>query len=475
MSLARQIAYNTALQTGAKITSTLLAIVAFGLMARYLDRGGFGAYTTITAFLQFFGILVDMGLSVIAIQLISEIGQDHKKNFDNIFTIRLLSAVVIYALAPIAVLFFPYPQEIKIGVLVMAPSFFLSSLIQISTVVYQVRLSMIVPTCADITSKLFLIGGIALAARMDGGLVGVLAAILFNNALQWGILFFSSRAWALPRLSFDWYIWRLVYTRTWPIALSILCNVVYLRADTLILSLSKPQEDVGIYGAAFRVVEVLMTFPIMFIGLTLASFARAWSSGDMPAFSRYFQKTFDFMALTAFPLIVGTLFTGAAVMVLVAGPSFFQSGTLLMMLIVATGAIFFGSLFGHLINIINEQKKMLVGYFSVAVIAVVCYLVFIPSYGYWAAASITIATETAVALIGFFIFYKKTRVIPRLGYAGKTLLASGVMGVFLYAFPNLHLAIKIVGGGLVYISALYLVGALTKEMIASLLPKEGQK
>ena len=176
------------------------------------------------------------------------------------------------------------------------------------------------------------------------------------------------------------------------------------------------------------------------------------------------------MALTAFPLIVGTFFTGTSIMVLVAGSSFTESGHLLKLLIVATGAIFFGSLFGHLINIINEQKKMLIGYFSVAVIAVVCYIVFIPRQGYWPAASITILTEILVALIGFWVFTRKTHIVPRLGYAAKTLSASCVMGVFLYAFPSLILAVKIGGACAVYIVALTLTGGLTKQMVTSLLP-----
>lgn len=470
MSLGKQIAYNTLLQTAAKIASTLLAVIAFGLMTRYLDQEGFGAYTTITAYLQFFGILVDMGLSVIAIQLISEIGHDHTKNFNNIFTIRLLSCIVIYGIAPLIVLLFPYSHAIKVGVLIMAPSFFLSSMIQLSTVVYQVRIKMFVPTLADIISKVFLIGGIAIAARMDWGLAGVLLVILCNNAIQWSVLFFSARQWAWPRLSFDWHIWRLVYDRTWPIALSILCNVIYLRADTLILSLTRTQAEVGIYGAAFRVVEVLMTFPIMFIGLTLASFARAWSSGDTKLFARYFQKTFDVMSLTAFPLVVGTLFTGQAVMTLVAGSSFAESGALLKLLILATGAIFFGSLFGHLINIIHEQKKMLIGYFAVACLAVICYVLFIPRFGYWAAAGITIGTEVLIALVGYGVFFARTRIVPHLGYSIKTLGASFCMGVFLYAFPSLPLAVKILLSCIVYIAALFLMGGLTKDMVASLSP-----
>lgn len=472
MTLSRTIAYNTLLQTIAKIASTLFAIIAFGMLTRYLGTEGFGAYTTITAFLQFFGILVDMGLSVIAIQLMSEVGQDHKKNFDNILTIRLITGIVIYVIAPLAALFFPYSSDIKFGILLMAPSFFISSLIQLSTTPYQAELKMMVPMIADIVSKVILIAGIAWIMAAGGGLPGIIAAILLNNAVQWLILFLFCREWH-RRLACDWHVWRAVFHRSWPIALSILCNVIYLRADTLVLSLTRSQTEVGLYGAAFRVLEVMMTLPIMFIGLALSSFARAWSSGDRASFARYFQKSFDVMALGAFPIIVGTWFVGRDIMVLIAGEQFNTSGDLLKLLIIAVGAIFFGSLFGHLINIINEQRRMLIGYAIVAAISIGAYLFFIPQYSYWAAAIITIITEMLIAAIGFGVFYFKTRVAPSFLLAGKAALSSAFMGVFLYAFPGLNIFAQVIVGGAVYCFALFLTGCLTKEIIITLfLPRQ---
>lgn len=473
MSLSRTIAYNTLLQIGAKIIVTILAVVAFGLMTRYLGTEGFGAYTTITAFLQFFGILVDMGLSVIAIQLMAEVGHDHKKNFDNIFTLRLLAGIIIYGIAPFVALLLPYSADVKLGILLMAPSFFVSSLIQLSTAPYQTNLKMMVPTIADIVSKVVLIAGIVGVIGVGGTLSDILLVILLNNAVQWMILFWYARDWHRV-LAFDWIVWRAVWCRTWPIALSILCNVVYLRADTLILSLFKSQTEVGLYGAAFRVLEVMMTLPIMFIGLTLASFARAWSSDDRVSFTRYFQKSFDVMALAAFPLIVGTWFVGSDLMILITGPSFAESGALLKLLIVAVGALFFGSLFGHLINIINEQRRMLFGYACVAAISIGAYLTFIPTYSYWAAATITIATEILVALIGFAVFYHKTRIAPALTTTYAAGFSSAVMGVFLYAFPGVPLGVKIIGGTTVYIITLCLTGGLSRELVASLLPVKRQ-
>ncbi|MEK7122454.1 MAG: flippase [Patescibacteria group bacterium] len=472
MSLARSIAYNTLLQTTAKIVSTFFAILAFAMIARYLGTNGFGAYATITAFLQLFGIMVDMGLTVITIQMVSEAGADQHKNFRNLFTIRLLSGIVIYLIAPAIALLLPYPTDVKLGIAVMAPSFFLSSLIQISTARYQAEVKMLAPTIAEIASKIVLIAGVAFIAQTDIGLMGVLAMILANNAAQWLILVVWRGHWRWMRLAFDWSIWRDVFFRTWPIALSILCNVVYLRADTIILSLFRPQADVGIYGAAFRVLEVMMTLPIMFVGLTLSSFTRAWSQGDRPAFARYFQKTFDVMAITSFPLVVGTWFVGTDAMILVTGEEFAASGSVLKLLMIAVGAIFFGSLFGHLINIIFEQRRMLIGYAAVAILGLGAYIVFIPIYSYYAAAIITIATEFLVAFIGFGVFYYKTRVAPSLLVAAKAVLSSAAMGIFLYAFPHWHLAAKVLMAIVVYGAILFITGGLTKDLIRALI---GQK
>ncbi len=470
MSLARSIAYNTVLQTFAKIAGTLLAVFAFGMITRYLGQEGFGAYTTITAYLQFFGIVVDMGLSVIALQLISEVGHDHKKNFANIFTMRVVVGIIVYGGAAICAWFLPYPDSVRWGILISAPSFFLSSLIQLSTATYQVGLKMMAPVIADVASKIVLIIGIIGAIKMDLGLIGVLVVIVINNLVQWLIIVIPSRAWHTPIFSFDWHIWRMVVERTWPIALSILCNIAYFRADTIVLSLFRPQSEVGIYGAAFKVIEVLITFPAMFMGLTLGSFAKSWSSRDTKSFARYFQKTFDFMALTSLPIIVGTFFVGTPIMILVAGQSFEQSGDVLKLLIVAGGVIFFSSLFGHLINIIYEQKTMLAGYFFAAIVGLFGYIVFIPRYSYWAAGWITILTEILVACIGFFVFYRKTRIAPSLGLTLRAVVASAIMGLFLYTWPDALLGIKIIGGGVAYIAALYLLGGLTRDMLNSLLP-----
>jgi O-antigen/teichoic acid export membrane protein len=464
ISLKRKILLNTTMQMSARAVSVLLGVVAFGVMARYLGPEGFGWYTTTMAFLNFFGIFADFGLSLVAIQLMSEKGYDPEKSFQNIFTFRLITAIFFLGIAPLVALFFPYPPEIKIGIAITTASIFFSSLIQMYTVAYQVRISMFIPVVADILGRVITIGGILYAMIFDQGFFFILTVIALNNAIQVIILHLQSSAYAHVRLACDWQIWKDIFKRSWPIGLSIIFNIIYLKADSVFLSLWRPQAEVGIYGAAYNVIQVFTALPFLFIGLTLGSYSSAWSQGNMPLFQKYIQKSFDFLMLIALPLVTGTFFLARPVMTLIAGQSFEQAGDILKVLILAVGAIFLSVLFGSVINVIHKQKMMLVGYVAGAVIGIVGYIVTIPSYSYWGAAWITVLSEFSILVFAFLVFYQKTRISISLSFTGKTFLASCAMALFLFFFHG-HVMISIFLAAGIYACALFLIGGISKNDI----------
>ncbi|MBI4268629.1 flippase [Candidatus Uhrbacteria bacterium] len=467
MSLSRQIAHNTILQSVGKIIATILGVIAFSLMTRYLDTAGFGAYTTIASFLQFFGIIADCGLSLMAIQMMSEVGRDEGRTFQTAFTLRLGIVVASAIAAPLVVFFFPYPPLIKIGIAAMALSFVLSSLIQMLRVVYQVRLRMDIPLLADTVSALVLVASIAIAIAAGGGLLGIIAAITVNNIVQLGILLFPCARFVPVRLLVDRAIAREMFSRSWPIALSIILNLMYLRTDAIILSMTHPQETVGLYGAAYRIIDVLASFPTMFMGITLASFAKSYSAGDRESFARYFQKTFDAIAIMALPLIVGTQFLATQVIVFLSGSSFAPAGDILRVLIVACGTLFFGTFFAHLINVIHAQRTMLFWYFVTAILGVSGYLYFIPRFSYWGAAWMTVLAEALVTIAAAGIFFATTRVVPRLETLCKSLLACGAMAFVLMFSKNQSLAFLIPLACVSYTAALFALGGAPRRLIVS--------
>lgn len=465
MSLKQKILTNTVMQISTRIMSVVLGIVAFGMMARYLGQEGFGAFTTVMAFLNFFGIFADFGLSLVAIQLMSEKGYDPEKSFQNIFTFRLVTGIFFLGIAPLVALFFPYSLEIKIGIAITTSSILFSSLIQMYTVVYQVRLKMLIPVLADIIGRIITIVGIFYGVIFDKGFFFILAVISLNNLIQVLMLHLWSGRYTRVRLAYDRQIWKDIFIRSWPIGLSIIFNIVYMKADSLILSLWRPQAEVGMYGAAYNVVQVLMALPFLFIGLTLSSYSASWSAHDMPRFKKYVQKSFDFLVLAAAPLVIGTLFLARPIMVMIAGPSFEQSGDILKILILAVGAIFLSVLFGSIINVINKQKIMLLGYIAGAIIGVGGYLITIPTYSYWGAAWMTVLSECSILFFAFLIFYKKTHMSISLLSLGKALCASLGMAVFLFFFKG-HTILAILLATTIYTLLILLLGGVSKDDIS---------
>jgi len=322
MSLTRKIAHNTIYQAIGKIIATILGVIAIALMTRYLGQEGFGQYTTIVAFLQFFGILVDMGLTLITVQMISTPGVDQNKIIGNMFTLRLLSALVFLSIAPAVAFFTPYPVIIKLGILITTLHFLFISLSQILIGVFQKHLSTGRAAVAEVAGRVGLLAGLGVVIWLDQGILWMMTAVIFGSVVNFFVGFALAKKFVRIKLRFDWPVWQKIITLAWPVGISIAFNLIYLKADTLILSFLRPASEVGLYGAPYRVLEILVTFPFMFVGLLMPVMTYNWMQNNKENFRKVIQKSFDLLAMLAMPLMIGTYFLGRPIMTLVAGEEF---------------------------------------------------------------------------------------------------------------------------------------------------------
>ncbi|MFA6272279.1 MAG: flippase [Patescibacteria group bacterium] len=474
MSLTRKIAHNTIIQIIGKSISTIIGLVVASVLFRYLGKEGYGNYTTVMVFLQFFGILVDMGLYIILTKKISEAGADENSLVSNIFTIRLISAVVFLGVAPLLVIFFPYPAVVKTGVALLSLSFLFITLNQVLQGVFQKHLKMIRVTISEILGRIVLLGGTLAAVYYDKDLQTILLVVVLGSFTNFIFTFLFSRKFVQIKLRFDFVVWKKIIWEAYPIALAILFNLVYFKADTLILSLYKTQEEVGIYGAPYKILEVLVTFPAMFAGLALPVLTYAYASMDMERFRRVLGKAFDFLSLISFPLIVGTLFIAKPVVDLIAGAEFAESAKVLQVLIIATGIIFIGNLFGNTVVVVNQQKNILKYYAAIAVISVAGYLIFIPKYSYMGAAWMTVLSELLITLSSIYVVWRSTKIFPSLKLFNKVLVACMGMAIVLYFMQGYSLVPTILAGAMTYFIILVLLKGISKEMIKEIVSMRSQ-
>ncbi|MCX6800182.1 MAG: oligosaccharide flippase family protein [Candidatus Falkowbacteria bacterium] len=76
MSIATKVAHNYIIQVIAKFIATALGLITMALITRHLGIEEFGRYTIIITILSFFGILADLGLTLVTVQMISQKNTD---------------------------------------------------------------------------------------------------------------------------------------------------------------------------------------------------------------------------------------------------------------------------------------------------------------------------------------------------------------------------------------------------------------
>lgn len=476
MSLSVKVAHNTLIQITSKIGTSLIGIAVIAIITRYLGQNGFGQYTTILTFLSFFGIIADLGLTLVTTQMVSQPDIDKSKVLSNLFGLRLVTATIFLGLAPLIVFFFPYGMIIKLGVAVTTLSFYFISLNQIFIGLFQKELRMDKAVISEIISKAFLLAGTIIAVKLNYGLLGIMLALTVSAAVNFALNFLFSLSFAKISIRFDKEVWADIMKRSWPLALTIFFNLLYLKTDTLILSLIKSQAEVGIYGAAYRVIDLLITVPFMFAGLILPIMTAAWAKNNIESFKSILQKSFDVMIIIALPMIVGTQFVATRVMTLVAGTDFALSGTILKILIIAASVVFIGTIFSHAIIAINRQKTLIWPYFFTSITALAGYLIFIPIYSYYGAAWVTIYSETIITIFTIYLLWKHTKLLPKFTVFLKSSAASLLMAIVLYIVSSTYdnLFITITAGTFSYVLFLYLMRGLNfisfRELLS--LPKE---
>lgn len=474
MSLAFNLAKNTVYQILGKGLGIILGLITVGLMTRYLGQTGFGYYTTIISFLQFFGVVIDFGLQMTTAQMLAKQNVDENKIFSNILTIRLISAGLFMGLAAAVVWALPYPEIIKMGVTLTSLSFFFISLQSVFISVFQKNMKMSVVAWAEVWGRVVLFLGVWFFVITSSGLLYIMSAIVLGSLVNFIYLYIKSKDYIKPKFGYDKKIWIEIWNTSWPLAVTISLSLIYFRADTVVMSFVRPANEVGIYGAAYKVVEILTQFPYLFLGLLLPVFTSLLII-NLEAFKKVFQKTFDFMAIITFPMVLGTIAVGDKIMEFVAGKEFVISGDLLRILILAVGTIYFGAFFGYGVVACGLQKKMIKFYIFDAVFSLACYLIFIPIYSYWAAAILTVISELLITIPALFILRKHIDMKFKFNVFGKSLVSSLIMLGVLLLLSSQSLATLIIVGVIIYFASLYFMRGIDKKSVMEIMKYESDK
>jgi O-antigen/teichoic acid export membrane protein len=474
MSISRKIAYNVVFSSTAKILSTATALVGIGLITRHLGQDGFGLYATALAFLPLFGAVGDWGLPQTTAMRIAKPEADEKKIVANAIGLRIFISIAILILTPIIIPLLPYPYELKIAILIVASSYVLSSLYQILIGMFQKRIMMDRVTGAELIGKIIQVGLIFLGVYFHWNFYLIVGTLFINMLVNFLLIFLLSRKFLVFKPNFNFSYWKDILKQSLPIGLATALTFVYFRSSTILLSILRPPEDVGIFGAAQKVIENISFFPAMIVGLTMPLFSH-YISKDKKKFQYLVNENYKIFFVLVVPLLIGGILLADKIIYLIAGPEFVKSIPVLQVNLLALGLIFFGTLFMNIMIAAKLERSIFWALLICAVVNVSGNLFFIPQFpnnAFLVPAVISVITEVLVVVLTGYFIWKKLKFFPRLENFFQILLAGLLMGVPIYFLKNLNFFLLLLIGMAIYGICLLALRIISREELSALFVKK---
>jgi O-antigen/teichoic acid export membrane protein len=286
-------------------------------------------------------------------------------------------------------------------------------------------------------------------------------------------MFFASK---IVRIGFAWNgkAWKAILKEALPISISAMLGYLYFKLDTIFLSiipLSGGLDNatvVGIYGSAYKVLEILLLVPAIFLGSVFPVMSRFLESKD-DRVGLLLQRSVEVMALFGFPVTLLLLIGAPQIISFVAGQAFMEAVVPLRILSLAILINYFSTVFTYTALTLNKQVSLIKIYLVAVVCNAVANYVFIPEYTYRAAAWVTFGTELIVLVFPCIVCVSALKFKPQFGLLGRTLLASLLFGAVLWLARDASLFMLILLTCTFYPAFLWICRALQPKELVSLL------
>jgi len=502
MTLTRKVAYNTAIQAVGKVLYLACSLAIVILITRYLGVAGYGNYNTVIAYLGFFTVLADLGLWMVMVREISQKPGQKEKIVGNVFGLRIITAVTALVLANAVSLFLNYPTEVKIGILIFSIGIFFMLLNQVLLGVFQIWLRADKAAIAEVAGRVLTLILVIWLIRRQADFYDVVAAASAGFLINFFLNFIFANKYLKIIPQFSWPLWKKILRAAIPLAIIGILTTIYYKIDTVLLSLLPlgkviiPQlshysnsEAVGIYGVSYRVLDIVLVLPTLFVGLVYPIISQNISS-NFKKTQAAFQRSFDFLVIAGVIFTAVTFFLAPQIIDVIGGSEFGQSIVILQILSIAFLPFFAGNLTGIVMTAAHKQKYLILPYLIFAILNIAANAIFIPYYSFLAAAIVTTCGHFVVCFIPYYLVWRHTKLIPSLKIVPKVLAAGAAIGGLIYlaqksnlifnwpSFASFPLGQEIVIvlslillSGLLYFLILYLVGGITKGDFVALVKK----
>ncbi len=245
-----------------------------------------------------------------------------------------------------------------------------------------------------------------MALLLGYGIVGLAAVSIGINFVTLGILLWAGRGLMRglnqhPTRPNHTLIGSMV-SQSWALMLNHFLATIFFQIDIVILEAIRGAKIVGQYSVAYRWLLAINIIPAFFTQALLPVMSRQ-ARDDRAALKRTYSLGIKILFSIAVPLAVMFTFLAEALTLLLGGEAFMPAGAIALQIMIWSIPIgWMNSLTQYALIAVDLQRQITRAFFVAVTFNITTNLIFIPQFGYQAAAVTTIFSEL-VLLIPFGI------------------------------------------------------------------------
>ncbi len=411
------VALNTGSQLLGKGISSLTSLAMSFLIAQRFGASGFGDYTKVIMFVTFFFLVSDFGFNALYLQKRQSLNTaSHTTSWDSLFGLRLVVSSLLVFIALSLLSFLPYGKTqgytsiVRLGIIIFSPAIVFQGFLTSANALFQKHLRYDLSTIAVAIGSVLALILIWLTTYVSSDFAGPVftALSLLIGWIATGAiaLLLAKNLPEFQRPRFQVGEIGSLFFASIPLGLTLLFNLIFFHIDSVILTLTRPTIEVGIYGFAYKVFEVPLVIPTFFMNTMypLLLKTREGDSETNGSFQKLLQRSFVFLILSSF--VVVAIVWYAAPLLTIIRPEFFLSILPLRILALGIPLFFATSVTMWGLIALRKQNALVFIYGFAMVINIILNSIFIPRFGYLPAAWITIISEIIILIASGMLLIK---------------------------------------------------------------------
>ncbi len=247
---------------------------------------------------------------------------------------------------------------------------------------------------ATVTTMLKILFGVA-ALTLGYGIVGLAAASLIVNVLTLSMLAgLAFRLFFIPKWEWDFSVQQRGLREGFPLMLNNLLAGWFNKIDYTLLRPFRGATEVGWYSAGYRYIDAFNIVPSMFTLSLFPVLARQAEGADRGKLAATYHFALKLLSSSALPLAVLVTFLAEPMVSILGGARFLPQGAIALTILAWSMPIgWMNSLTNYMLISLRQERGLSISFLASVIFNVILNLLLLSSFGFIAAAGVTIASE----------------------------------------------------------------------------------